>query len=305
MSPSWRQIALFVRISRPLNLSAGALLYAIGPAIADYLGRPIRPGILFAGLALVLFIQLMTHYVHAYSEPDREIDPSRRTPFTGPSGAVGPSRLPRIVPLSAAILVIGLGAVLATGLAIGRELPIAAWLLLALIFVGAFFYDAAPLRLSGSGYGEIIAAVIAAGLVPTFGYVIQTGEVHRFLLMATFPLVMLTFAMFIAIELPEYALSTTVRGGNLLTRLGWSTAMRIHDSAILLAILLFVLGIAAGLPRRLGTGMLIPLPLAVGQIWQMARIRNGLPPRWRLLILGAIGLVILTTYLELVGFLLT
>ncbi len=302
---TWRQIGLFIRISRPLNLLAGSLLFAIGPAIADYLGRPIRPGPLVAGLALVLFIQLMAHYVNAYSEPDREIDPDRRTPFTGPSGAVGPSRLPRIVPLSAAILVIGLGAVLATGLAIGGELPLAAWLLLALIFVGAFFYDAPPLRLSGSGFGEIIAAVIAAGLVPTFGYVIQTGEVHRFLLMATFPLVMLTFAMFIAIELPEYVPSARGGRANLLTRLGWSTAMRIHDSAILLAILLFVLGIAAGLPRRLGIGMLIPLPLAVGQIWQMARIRNGLPPRWRILILGAIGLVILTAYLELVGFLLT
>ncbi len=305
MMPSWRQIRLFIRISRHVNLLAGALLYAIGPSIARYLGRPVSPGTFIAGMGLIVLIQLMAHYMHAYNEPDRAMGADQRTPFTGPSEAVGPSGLPRVVPLSAAILVVGLDAVLATGLLINGNLPLAAWLLLALIFVGAFFYDAPPLRLSGSGYGEIIVAVIAAGLVPTFGYVIQTGEVHRFLLMATFPLAMLTFAMFIALELPEYALVPTPGGGNLLARLGWSTAMRIHDGAIFLAILLFVVGMAAGLPRRLGIGMLIPLPLAVGQVWQMARIRNGLPPRWRMLILGAIGLVILTAYLELVGFLLT
>lgn len=302
--PSWRQIRLFVRISRPLNLLAGALLYAVGPAIARYLGRPVRPGVFIAGLGLVVLIQLMAHYIHAYSEPYRTIDADRRTPFTGPSEAVGPSGLPRVVPLSAAILVVGLAAILATGLLINGSLPLPAWLLLALVFVGAFFYDAPPLRLSGSGYGEIIAAVVAAGLIPTFGYIIQTGEVHRFLLMATFPLAMLTFAMFIVLELPEYALVPTPGGGNLLARLGWSTAMRIHDGAIVLAIALFVLGMAAGLPRRLGIGMLIALPLAVAQVWQMARIRNGFPPRWRMLVLGAIGLVVLTAYLELVGFLL-
>jgi hypothetical protein len=50
---------------------------------------------------------------------------------------------------------------------------------------------------------------------------------------------------------------------------------------------------------------LIALPLALAQIWQMGRIREGYPPRWQLFTFSATGLFALTAYLQMLGYLLS
>jgi len=58
----------------------------------------------------------------------------------------------------------------------------------------------------------------------------------------------------------------------------------------------------AGMPSRIALNSLIALPLAVAQIWQMSRIRNGAPIRWKPLLYNAVALVALLAYLQLVGY---
>jgi len=146
---------------------------------------------------------------------------------------------------------------------------------------------------------------VMAGLIPTFCFALQTGELHRLLLMTTTPLVALHFATMIALELPNYASNIKWDKRTLMVRLGWVTAMRLHDLAILFAIVSFTVASFNGLPRRVTIGALIALPLAAAQIWQMDRIRRGYPARWRTLTNGALGLFGLTAYLELIGYLLS
>jgi len=299
------QILSFIRLSRPHFLLGGFLLYGLGASIAAYLGRPVQPALYLLGQLLVSSIQLTTHYLNEYHDGSTDSHNPNRTWLTGGSGALGEGGLPRTVPLYASIITLTITATGCSLLLIRGGTPLLAWLLLLLGFFGSYFYDARPLRLIESGYGELVASVIVAGIVPAFSFALQTGELHRLLIMSTAPLMALHFAMVLVFELPDYANDLKYGKRTLMVRVGWQNGMRLHDFAILFAVLAYLLAYATGLPARVAWGGLIALPLAMAQIWQVDRIRQGHPPRWTLLTIGAAGLVALTAYLELIGYLLS
>lgn len=300
-----RDLRLFVRLSRPLFLGGGFLLYGLGAAIASYLDFAVDAGTYLVGQALVTLVQMMTQYLNEYFDAPADLNNSSRTPLTGGSGAIGPDRLPRNVALYAAIFSLGLAAVVATGSLVTGTLPAAAWPVLVLGFLGGFFYSAPPLRLVDSGYGELVASIVVAALTPTFGFIVHTGELHRLLLMSTTPLVALSFAMLIVFELPDYASDAKHGKRNLMVRLGWSAAMRAHDLAIVFALTSLAIAYYFGLPERVTLGALIVVPLAIAQIWQISRLRRGFRARWASLTLSALALFVIAVYLELAGYLLS
>lgn len=303
--PTVTDLRLFVRLTRPLFLGGGFLLYGLGVAIAAHLGWSIDPARYAVGQLLVTLVQMMTQYLNEYFDaPGDQLNPSR-TPLTGGSGAIGPDRLPRKVALYAAVIATGLAATVASAALVTGSLPLAAWPVLGLGFLGGFFYSAPPLRLVASGYGELVASLVVAVITPTFGFVVQTGELHRLLLMSTTPLVALGFAMLIVFDLPDYAIDVKYGKRNLMVRLGWSAAMRAHDLAILFALVSLGVAYLFGLPQRVTLGALIVVPLAGAQIWQINRIRNGFPPRWTSLTFSALALFVIAAYLELAGYLLS
>jgi len=303
--PTGRQILLFLKLSRPHFLMGGFLLYGLGASIASYLGRPIDPGLYALGQALVTAIQLMTHYLNEYFDSPADRENSNRTPLSGGSGALGPDGLPRKVALYAGILSLALAATIGSAALVSGAMPALAWIILILIFLGAYFYSAPPVRLVSSGYGEIAASVLVAGLLPSFGYAVQTGEIHRLLLMSTTPLMALGFAMLLVFDLPDYATDVKYAKRNFTVRLGWQAAMRAHDLAVVFALLSLAVAYLNGLPPRVALGALIATPLGVAQVWQMRRIRMGFPPRWTTLTLSALALFALAAYLELAGYLLS
>jgi 1,4-dihydroxy-2-naphthoate octaprenyltransferase len=305
MKLSRRDIIAFIRLSRPLFLLGGALLFGLGTSIASFLGKPIDAALYFFGQGMVTGLQLMAHFLHAYYQPLRDQGNEQQMPFSSGSSALGLQGLPRQTVLYASIASLLLAGTLSSVFLAGGRTPLAAWLILILGFLGAFFYSIPPVRLMTSGYGELTTSILVAGLVPTFAFSLQTGEVHRLLLMSTTPLVALHFSMMIALELPAYASDLKFDWQNITIRLGWSTAMRLHNFAILFAILGFGVAYLNGLPHRVAFGALIALPLAAAQIWQISRIRRGFPTRWRTLTYGALGLFGLMVYLELIGYMLS
>lgn len=302
---SWKDLRLFIRLSRPFFLLGGFLLYGLGASMLNYLGRPVDVPRYLLGQALVTFTQLMVHYLNEYYDMRDDMDNSSRSLLTGGSGALGPGGLPRRTALYAAsVCVLIIGTIVSIALA-NDLLPILAWVILGISFLLAFFYSSPPLRLIASGFGEISTSVVVAGLLPAFAFAVQSGDFHRLLIMSTTPLIALHFAMLIAFEFPDYASDVRREKRTLTVRLGWQKAMVLHNSAILFAIASFVIAFLSGMPRRVALGSLIALPLAAAQIWQMERIRRGFPPRWNLLTLNALGLFALTAYLELIGFVLS
>jgi len=302
---NWRSVRLFLRLSRAHFLLGGLLLFGLGASIARYLGVRVDTATYLLGQGLVTSIQAMTHFLNEYFDERADEQNDTRTLFSGGSGAVGEGKLPRRVALQAALVTLALIAIFTSLLLRRGEISLLAWSLALLGFAGAFFYAAPPLRLIGSGYGELVASVVVAGLVPAFAFALFTGRLHRLLVMSAAPLIALHFAMIIALELPDYACDMKFGKRTLMVRLGWQAAMRMHDTAILLAVLLLLLAYLNGLPSRVALGSLIALPLALAQIWQMNRIRLGYPARWRVFTAGAVALFGLTLYLEMIGYILS
>ena len=305
MKISRKQLLAFFRLSRPHFLIGGFLLFGLGASIALYLGHPISLSRYLLGQLLVTSIQLTTHYLNEYFDASADAQNTNRTLMNGGSGMLGEGGLSRAVPLYAAIVTLTITATGCSLLLIQGDVPLLVWLLLGLGFLGSFFYNVPPARLITSGYGELVASVVVAGILPAFSFALQTGELHRLLLMSTAPLIALHFAMVLIFELPDYAADLKYEKRTLMVRLGWQNGMRIHDIAIAFAILAYVLAYLNGLPYRVALGGLIALPLAVAQMWQLSRIRQGYSPRWQLLTISATGLLALTAYLELIGYILS
>jgi 1,4-dihydroxy-2-naphthoate octaprenyltransferase len=302
---SWKHILLFVRLSRPHFLLGGFLLFGLGAAIAAYLGHPIKLALYVTGQLLVTSIQLTTQYLNEYFDYAGDAHNPNRTLMSGGSGALDEESLPRNVALYAVVVTLTITATGCSLLLLQGGVPLLAWLLLVLGFLGSYFYNAPPLRLIETGYGEIAASVIVAGIVPAFSFALQTGDLHRLLIMSTTPLIALHFAMVMVFELPDYATDAKFDKRTLMVRIGWERGMRFHDFAILFAVLAYILAYLTGLPHRVSLGGLIALPLALAQVWQLGRIRQGYPPRWQLLTISATGLFALTAYLELIGYVLS
>ena len=294
----------FIRISRPAYLLAGAGLYACGLAVADYLGLSADPASATVGMAAVLLAQLTTHYLLALDDWRFRPPPASAS---GEPADPDPSRpaFSRATPLSAAIVCGGLLAVLTTAQLITNPPPLLAWVLLLLIFLTGFWLAVPPLLLRYSGYGELLASLALCWLVPSYAFALQTGEAHRLVLLSSAPLIAIHFAMLIALELEDFSAATAQKRRNLMVRVGWRAAMRSHDSALAVALLLFGLTVLQGIPLRVPAGVVLLLPLGGLQVWQLSRIRQGFPPAWRSLRWNAMGLFGLGVYVVLVGYILS
>lgn len=294
---------LFIRLSRPNLLLGGFLLFALGSAIAGYLGHAVDPGLYILGQAIVTSLQLAANYLNGYFDLNSDILNQSRALFRGTSGAPQEDdSLDRPIALYAAIASLTFAGTLVSILVTTRQVEIEAWAVLALGVVAVVANSVPPMRLISSGYGELVAAFVVAGLIPTFSFALLTGEFHRLLVMSTVPLVALLFAVLIVFDLQNYVADLKAGKETLLLRIGWQAAMRVHDAAIASAYLSIVIAFAFGMPRRVALGSLIALPLGVAEIWMLWRIRQGDPPRWTLLTSSAVLLFGLTTYLQLAGY---
>ncbi len=291
-----------LHLSRPHFLLGGFLLFGLGAAIATYLGKPVDWGLYILGQLLVTSNQLMAQAMHTFFDGTREQEVTFRSLFGGDRKALEPEHLPYTVALISAIVTLTISATLAALLLVVKNVSFVTWAFMLMGFIAAFFYSTPPVRLITSGFGEIIATIVVASFVPIISFTLQTGELHRLLLMSTIPLAALLFAAFIAFEFRDYASDLKRNQQTLMVRLGWETAMKLHNLAILFAIISFLTAYVIGLPDRVALGALISFPLAIAQIWQLNRIKAGLPPRWRTFTLSALALFAMTAYLELMGY---
>jgi len=170
-------------------------------------------------------------------------------------------------------------------------------LIMALSFLGAFFYSVPPVRLAGTGYGELSTSILVANFLPAFALLLQTGDLHRLVAMSTFPLTSVHLAMMLAFELPDYATDLKNEKRTLLVRLGWQNGMSLHNALIASAYLLLVLAVSFGMPFMIALPVLLTFPLGLLQIWQMRRIARGIRPNWNAITITPVALFVLMTYL--------
>ncbi len=290
-----RQVWAFVKLTRPLFLGGGVLLYLAGAALAVKQGQSLDWLRLILGQLLVTSIQLMTHYTNEYY--DYEVDrliADRRTPFSGGSGVLVSGQLDRAVALRAlkACLVIAALALIVCG-----WLSPWMWIIGGVALWGGYFYSAPPLSLSGSGVGELITALLTTILVPLTGYVLQAGRLDPIVIVQCAPLFVIYLAMILTFEFADYPADRAFGKKNITVRIGVRRAAWLHQALLIGGIV----GLWFSVPD-LPVKWLVWL-LALWQIIGVAwRARSG----WRyftLLCGGAVALAALIPALWLIGLL--
>lgn len=240
MPPVWA----FVRLARPHFLLGGILLFALGAVTA---GRVDRFGYVI-GQVMVTATQLTAHFVNEHFDFDADRGVVHRTLFSGGSGAT--ATLGKEVALRSALVttMLALGA---AGVMAAVSVPAA--LLGGLALGVAWAYSAAPIRLLGTGGGELVTSIVVAGLVPLVGVLSQGSPPPPALWWAIGALVPIHLAMMLAFELPDLETDAAAGKRVLAVRIGAVATGRLILGLVLVAIVVVIWGVGSGgLPARAG-----------------------------------------------------
>lgn len=291
------QIRLFFRLSRPLLVLVAGLLYILGTGIAHFLGATIDWNIYWIGLFWNILILLSTVYLNEYFDDGKATLGFKPAIFSNRSGAFLDLKLPRWVSLAAAGACLTVAASLTLTIQRSPHFSPATALILILIFAGSFVYAVPPVRLSATGFGEWVSILILAIGMPALGFSLQSGEVHRLVAMASFPLAALQTSMMLASELQDYADDTKYERKTLMVRLGWKLGIGLHNWLILAGFGVLGLSLLFGMPLGIGGPAMLALPVGAVQIWLMRQITDGAKPNWKLLTYTAGALFGVTAYI--------
>jgi len=274
---------LFYRLLRLDFLLGAAIFYVLGAGIAHYQGAALDWPRFGLGLLWLWLVQMGAHLLYALYGVSP--DDARRESLSPQSLLIAAAAC-FTVAASLSVLIIQ---------AVGFSPVIFAAQLI--LFLGAFFYAAPPVRLAFSGYGELIAAVLVANLVPVLAFHLQAGESIRLVAMSTFPLTLFLLAALLAWQLPGYAADLKLERQTLLVRAGWQNGMFLHNALILGGFLILALALVMGLPFGIAWPLFLLLPLGGLQIWTLQGIQAGAKPHWRSWKIAAAALPVLAAYL--------
>jgi len=295
-----RKFVSFVRLSRPTFLIGGIVMYALGALIARYEGVTIELPVYVLGQIAVTSIQLMGHYFNEYWDVEGDRITPNRTFFTGGSGVLPAGEISRRTAFLAAAVCLFVGSAAMLGLSTWFGANAASLMIFVLGLAGVWSYSGPPLRLSGSGFGELVVALMVSLLVPSLGYQLQRGHFGYLVVLAAAPLVAINWLMLILFELPDVEADRTASKHNLVVRLGyrrtqWLVTIMIIGGFGLLAGLSL-----GGLPRLATLGLLV-LPLALPITVLVRRVVSGRLVRYFWLTFGAVAMFALMAILETLG----
>lgn len=241
-------------------------MYALGALAAGVTD----PGAYIVGQIAVTASQLTAHLVNEYADVEADRLVVNRTLFSGGSGVLVSGELERRSVLAAAI---GSTAIsLSASVAVGISHPIAGLLAAATLAV-SWGYSMPPVRLLGTGWGEMATSIVVVVAVPSIGAEIQ-GSLTTGLWWAMAALLAIHLAMMLAFELPDLRSDREAGKQVVAVRLG-----RRATETLIVTLLLIGFAIAAGaaLWHRPSMGwILLGAPVAALAVAAMARQRHGL-----------------------------
>ena len=262
-----------------------AILYSLGIGITRYIGSPINWQRAILGQVWIVSFQIGTIFLKRWIN-FQQVGQKQRNEN---GSIIGIAFIALTIAASVSIFLIkNSGYVL---------LPIS----MIIAVIGAILYVAPIPILREGGYGELIEAIFVSSLVPFFSFILQTERFHRFVILSTFPFILIYLALCISVELPQYRLDG-FETQTLISKMGWDYGIKTHNLLLLTAFTLFGVGIQFGLPFIITLPVFLTLPLVGYQIWQMISISNGKKPNWQMLTFFALVLYGLPAYLLTFGY---
>lgn len=240
-------------MSRPSQLALIALVYVLGAVIAVPSGR-LDPGTLGAGVLALLPVAVSVHYVNEFAdyETDRLTD---RTPFSGGSGALQRTGLPRQFAWRAAWPPLIGGLTLAV-VCLAHGFTLTTVSILTVIAVSGWQYSVGPLALVWRGFGEVTNVVLGGLLLPLYGGAVQTGHLEPTVALAMIPFTIVVGVNLLATHWPDREADARVGKRTLPTR--WRPA-RLRRAYAVSTIL-------AGVSLLLLTGPVLPWIVALSSV---------------------------------------
>lgn len=264
------------RMARPTQVLLVAVVYIFGAIIAAATGIPHDLTAFMYGLLTIVPVSMSIHYANEYA--DFETDAlTVRTPFSGGSGALPETGLPRRLAKIGAWVSLIIGAGLAIGGAATGHVSRTA--LLVLIF-GAFFgwmYSLPPLSLARRGWGELDNALLGGVLLPLYGYATQSGRLEISVIAACLPFASLVFVNLLATTWADREADCLVGKLTLATRWTIQHLRLLYVSVSIGAFTLLLLLNRWLLPSVVVRTSFLVLPLVVWGAISYTRHRNPFP----------------------------
>jgi len=252
--------ALF-KTSRPSQLLLILAVYLFGAKIALANGATHSTTTVLWGAGAILPIAASVHYANEFA--DYETDAlTDRTPFSGGSGALARTGLPRTVPLTAAIGSLALGAVIVAALTMADLLRLPAVAVLAVIAVFGWQYSVGPLKLAWRGWGELDNAALGGLALPVYGGTVVGGDAG-FVALVSIPFFLVVLLNLFATQWPDREADAEVGKRTLAVRWPASLLRKCYVAIALGAgVALLVLSVTV-LPRVVALASLLVAPLLV------------------------------------------
>ena len=212
------QFSLFLQLSKPYLLIIGLTQSVLGAGMARYLGNSIDWLLFWFGMLWVLTVQLGVSYLHQYFDLYVDVDRESGTWFFGGSQVLGTGegKLPRRTALIAAMGALGSAGAFTVMIFWQQVELLNTMILMLLILFAGLTYALPPLKLSRSGYGEMLIALTAGFLVPAFGFELQAGSIHRLVTQTSLPIVLIIMPVMIALSFPGHSTDLKKNRPNLL-----------------------------------------------------------------------------------------
>ncbi len=262
------------RMARPAQLTLIALVYGAGVAMAYGRGAAAPSDRIAYGLVTLLPVAASVHYANEYADVETDAI-TDRTPFSGGSGALADTGLPRWIALYATVAV-GLAGLVLTAVGIspvgvpsvvdtiagsptGPLLATTPAALLVGVLVVGWQYSLGPLRLAWNGLGEVTNAALGGLVLPLYGFAVVTGTVTAAAVTAFVPFTLVVFVNLLETTWPDRRADAAVGKRTLVTRLSVGRVRSLYASVSVGAAASTVLLAGRVLPPTVAVATAVPL----------------------------------------------
>ena len=290
-----RKLDLLTHI-RPIHVISTMGLFLLGTGLARYLGVRISFPALIFGLAWLILLQQGFIFLGDYFQTPFDKGLYSKTPFDSPRGHPIETKKDEVL-LYLSVAAFSAAAVVTILLGIQNWINLTTISLMVISFLGFFLLIVPGLSLDNSGAGEVITSITLLLCPPAFGFALQFGELHPFLIYGILPQFPIHLAMIILLRLISFRDDLQQNRKNLLIRIGWVKAVFLHNLLVLSGFLLFGISLLFGFPIRMVGFVFLVLPAAFYLIWYLSKLEYGAPVRWPLMTLLSLTVYFLPLYL--------